>query len=581
MLLAAALASVPSGDAAPIVSTFAGSGVPGSVDGAAANATFTMPAGVAVDARGRVYVADAGGNAIRVIADGRVRTLAGDGVAGYADGRGTAARFALPLGIAVSANGTVYVADGNNHVVRRIAPDGTVSTLAGSATASGVADGPGAAARFIRPTQLALEPNGALLVSDPLSGLRRVAPNGDVSTIPLGETPTDHPYGVAVASGSAGETIFVADAKGLLVFRPDGTRQRFFAPDDRATASLEPGTNDASGVITEGRETIAFPYAIVAADDRHVFYTDIRTDTVRLLNVLTHAARMVAGPNIVDGSGDDAGFADGPGAAARFDAPFGIARASDGSLYVADGANRRIRRIADPGPGRENLIAGIDELLPADGTPGSERTIVTGNSISWDHTRWSDSIEGILERDLRSRDPRARVMVVTAPGTPTIAAFASYLDELADAGAVRRAVLLVSTINVMGEFNYPSPFQIVPAEKTWRGPFIASLRRLDASLRSHGVELVVVPLPTSFELSPDEDAWEVFHIFPEIRSYAGAGRMVRDAVVASGVRTADAWPAFLAAESAPVHAALYGTADAHLTRAGRAVVAGVIANALR
>jgi len=583
-LIAAAAVTAGSaalGDAAPVVSTAAGSGAAGAQDGPAADATFGMPTAVAVDASGRVYVADGGGNRIRVVAGGRVRTLAGDGAAGDVDGPASAARFDMPEGVAVARDGTVYVADTGNHDVRAIAPDGTVSTFAGSPSAAGDADGTRSAARFGRPTELALEPNGALLVADPLTGLRRIAPDGAVTTVPLHEAQTDRVYGVAVGVGRAGETIFVADAKGLLAIFADGRRRRLFAPDDRATASLQPGGNDASATILQARDALGFPHALAALDDRRVFFTDLRTDTVRLVDVEFRSERVVAGADVIDGSGDEAAFADGPGASARFDAPFGLALGPGRTLYVADAGNRRIRRIDDPGPGREPAIAGIDELLPNDGVPGAERTIITGNSISWSNTQWSDSIEGIVERDLRARDPAARVLAVTVPGAPTIAAFGSYLEELADAKAIRRAVLLLGTLNVMGEYHAGTPMDLARDPSRWRPAFAASLRALDASLRARGVELVVVVLPASFELSPAEDAWEMEHYYPAQRAYPGAGTLVRDAVAASGVRTVDGWPAFLAVENAPQHAALFGSADAHLTRAGRALVAGLIADALR
>lgn len=129
-----------------VVSTLAGSATHGNADGQGGAASFNSPTGVAVDSAGTVYVADGGNHRIRKVTSvGLVTTLAGSTL-GFADGQGAAAQFSSPHDVAVDADGNVYVADKNNHRVRRITPGGLVSTLAGST--SGFADGQGAAARF-------------------------------------------------------------------------------------------------------------------------------------------------------------------------------------------------------------------------------------------------------------------------------------------------------------------------------------------------------------------------------------------------------------------------------------------------
>lgn len=573
----AAPAALPGGDPSPQVITVAGSGATGTQDGPAASAAFVLPTAVAVDAAGRIFVADGGANCIRVVEGGRVRTLAGSRAAGDADGRGASARFDLPAGLAVAADGTLFVADANNHAIRRIAADGTVSTLAGSATA-GVADGRGATARFGRPLQLALERDGSLLVADPLSGLRRVARDGSVTTIALGEGPADRVYGVAVNARGAGETIFVGDTNGLLVLRPDGREQRFFAPEIAAATPSGPGGADVA--VTQGLEPIGFPYALAAPDADHVFYSDLRTNTVRTVDAAFRSARVVAGAGVTDASGDTGGFADGPGASARLDAPFGIALGPGGALFVADGANRRVRRIDDPGPGREPAIAGYDPL-PLDQLAGpGPRVVMTGNSITWSNTQWSDSMQGIVEARLRRRDPAARIVAVTAPGAPTIAAFRQELDALAGAGNVRAAILFVGTINVMGEYGYGDPDDVALHAEAWSPKWTASLRALGADLSARHVTLIVVVHPVPFELSLGEAAWERVRRLDRIRDFGAAEHAVRAAVAAAQLRTIDLWDVAAATEAAPDHPALAGSGDAHLTAAGRALFARAIADDL-
>ena len=139
---------------AGVVSTLAGlAGSCGSADGTGANARFYYPYGVAVDSAGNVYVADTDNHTIRKITPGGVvSTLAGlAGSSGSADGTGANARFHYPSGVAVDSAGNVYVADTDNHTIRKITPAGVVSTLAGLAGSYGSADGTGANARFYQP----------------------------------------------------------------------------------------------------------------------------------------------------------------------------------------------------------------------------------------------------------------------------------------------------------------------------------------------------------------------------------------------------------------------------------------------
>jgi len=148
------------------VSTLAGLGTAGYANGAGVTAQFNNPSGVAVDSAGTVYVADTNNNRIRkVLPDGMVSTLAGSGTLGFADGVAATAQFNFPNGIAVDSTGTVYVADSFNHRIRKIQPDGTVSTLAGSGTL-GFADGAGMTSQFNLPTGVTVGSAGTVYVAD-------------------------------------------------------------------------------------------------------------------------------------------------------------------------------------------------------------------------------------------------------------------------------------------------------------------------------------------------------------------------------------------------------------------------------
>jgi len=179
--------------------TLAGDGLTGSNDGPASAAHFYFPASAVVDSLGNVYVADSENSTIRKMTPaGAVTTLAGLARSyGSTDGTGSAARFDHPYGVAVDNAGDLYVADTRNHTIRKVTPDGIVTTLAGQAQQAGSADGFGGAARFQGPLRLAADNAGNIYVADSGNHLiRKVTATGTVTTV----------AGLAGNSGSADGT---------------------------------------------------------------------------------------------------------------------------------------------------------------------------------------------------------------------------------------------------------------------------------------------------------------------------------------------------------------------------------------
>jgi sugar lactone lactonase YvrE len=254
-----------------------------------AGAAFDTPSGLAISSQGLI-VADTGNHVIRRInADGSVTTIAGSvGQSGSEDGVGAAGRFDSPLGLAISTNGIIYVADCGNHLIRAISPEGAVTIVAGSAGAWGSADGLGSAARFNGPIGLALDRVGNLFVSDSNNHtVRKITATGEVTTW----------------AGAPMESGFT-----------DGDRRaaRFFQPAE-----------------------LAF--------DLH--------DALYVADSMNHAIRKISPDGkvtTVAGFNNKAGATDGENQSARFYNPYGLAFLPSGELVVADAYNQTIRNALPP-----------------------------------------------------------------------------------------------------------------------------------------------------------------------------------------------------------------------------------------
>jgi sugar lactone lactonase YvrE len=331
---------------AGLVTTVAGAaGAVGSADGAGAAARFAAPRGVALDAAGNLYIADSGNNTVRRMTPaGAVSTVAGDAGAdpGAADGSGTLARFRDPEGVAVDAGGTVYVADTGNSTVRRLAPDGTVTTLAGSAASSGSQDGSGAAAGFANPGGIATDAAGTVFVADTAnSTVRRLTPQGAVTTLAgVAGMPgrADGPGGAAqfhFPEGLAPDTsgnVYVADTANDTIRRIDP------AGIVTTLAGSAPGSADGAGAAAG----FTHPYGLTADRDGSLLVADTGNALLRRVT----AAGLVT---TLAGKAASPGSQDGSGAAAAFRHPLGIATDAAGSVYVADYGNHTIRRITPEG----------------------------------------------------------------------------------------------------------------------------------------------------------------------------------------------------------------------------------------
>lgn len=324
--------------AAAQVVTFAGSTTPGSADGTGAAASFNGPSGLAVDASGNIYVADAANNEIRMITPaGVVTTLAGSTASGNVDGTGSAARFFSPEGVAVDSSGNVYVADQKNNEIRKIAPGGVVTTLAGNGTA-GHADGTGAAATFNNPWGVAVDSAGDVYVADTDNNeIRMITPTGTVTTL-AGSTTAGHADGTGSAASFNAPTGLIVDSGGTL-FVADFNNNEIREVTSAGVVTTFAGSTAAGHADGTGTAASFYSPAGVAVDSAGTLYvTDDNNNEIRMIT----SAGVVT---TLAGSYLNQGSSDGTGASASFKLPFGIALNASGILYIGDYGNNEVRKV--------------------------------------------------------------------------------------------------------------------------------------------------------------------------------------------------------------------------------------------
>lgn len=322
------------------VSTLAGAPPAMSVDAAGSLARFNLPVSAAVDLAGNVYIADSANDTIRKIdPSGLVSTLAGSpGLAGSSDGTGAAARFSSPSALAVDRAGILYVADAGNDTIRKISPSGMVTTFAGTSGARGSADGTGTVARFDRPSGIAVDSAGIIYVSDSFNHtIRKITPQGAVTTF----VGTADQWGSVDGTGSAARLFFpgalaVDTASNLYVVDQDRVIRKITSAGVVTTLA---GSPSAVGSLDGTGSSARFdhPAGIAVSSTGILFVADSNNQTIRSIT----PAGLVS---TVGGIAGQIGSTDGPGNVALFNHPSGIAVDLSGNLYVADTYNDAVRK---------------------------------------------------------------------------------------------------------------------------------------------------------------------------------------------------------------------------------------------
>lgn len=347
---------------AGIISTVAGNGEQGySGDGGpAAQASLGRPFDVALGPDGTLYIADPDNSCIRKVdPKGTIATVAGDGIRGYSGDGGPAARgrFNNPLSVAVGPDGSLYIADSGNHRIRKVDRKGVITSVAGDGTSGYSGDGgPATQARLCLPCRVAAAGDGSLYIADLNNHrIRKVNPRGIITTVAgdgwsnkKGEGRYSGDGGPA-AKASLNSPISVAVGKDGTIYVADRDNQRIRKVDPAGTIDTVAGRGGPPGYSGDGgparHASLSYPAGIAVGRDGDLYIADRLNNRIRKVNSAGIISTIAGSGKPPDGLGDG-----GPATDASLGSPAGLAVSADGSLYVADCSNYRIRKVCGKQP---------------------------------------------------------------------------------------------------------------------------------------------------------------------------------------------------------------------------------------
>ncbi len=338
------------------IAAFAGNGSFGSSGngGNGAAATFKQPSGVAADANGNVYIADAEARVIRKVSGGSITLLAGTGAKGFAGdgGAATSAKFNNLNGLALhAASNSLYVADTGNHRIRKIdLSNNTISTIAGAGIAALGGTGPAISAWINSPTAVAVDAAGNVYFADTgnnrvckisSGNLTIVAGTGEVGNSGDGATALsakmNHPTGVAVSSDGA--TLYIADQGNNRIRKVAGGNISHFAGLSNGTSGF--GGDGAAANLA----ALNAPTGLALDSNGNLIITDTDNERLRKVTISDGLIVTIAGSNSAGNTGDS-----GTATSATLDTPTKVAIDGSGNIVFSDSGNLRVRRLTASGP---------------------------------------------------------------------------------------------------------------------------------------------------------------------------------------------------------------------------------------
>jgi len=351
----------------------------------ALNAALGFLQGVAVDSAGNIYAADVGNHrVVRISPSGTLTVIAGNGIQWFSGdgGPGASASVNTPSGLAVDANGNVYLADQESHRIRKVSPNGIITTVAGNGEPGFSGDnGPATRAQLNFPFGVALGRDGSLYIGERYNHrVRRISPSGTITTVagtgvdgfsgdnvPATSARLNEPRGVAV---DANDNLYIADF--------GNNRIRKVTPAGIITTVAGDGVPRFGG--DNGPATSAsleFPNGVVVDGAGNIYIADTQTHRIR---------RVAAGSGIITtvvGSGNATFAGDaGPATSASLNYPSAVALDAAGTLYIADFGNQRVRRVAG---GAINTLAGNGAFkYSGDGAAATSASLDTPMGVAVD-----------------------------------------------------------------------------------------------------------------------------------------------------------------------------------------------------
>ena len=361
---------------AQTVSTFAGTGVSGFLNGTVKSTQFAGTEQMAYDRNGNLLICDAINNRIRKIdTEGNVTTFAGSGTPGFINGNAATAQFNNPLGIAVDNFNNVYVADNLNFVVRKIDTFGNVTTYAGNGE-RGFRNGSSSSAQFDYVNYMCFDNSMNLFVADPGNNvIRKIDPNGNVKTFVGNGTPgfidgpgesAEFSTPIAIAYDKLNDFFYISDQGNSAIRKalPDGTISTY-------AGNGKVGHSDGSSTNAQ----FYFPKGLTTDNFGNVYVAGRFDYTIRKIDTQGNVSTIAGIPHM-------SGNINGASAIAKFGKPINVMMSIDGNLLVSDWANNVLRKVELPVAASINNITNSEYTIQISPNPFSTLTTIniTGNN---------------------------------------------------------------------------------------------------------------------------------------------------------------------------------------------------------